>query len=372
MMDFKCVPSLEYLTGVKIGVAIIHNPDVTNLALDPRCDFDQEILKEVFDILGDKIQELILPTECCKKIKIITMNMIQELLTWRRCHLDNISPSQISMTYFCWTTIGAIDELKTARKFLNGLYLDIVSQFRLACDYCFFYDVSTIWEAMSEEEKQTSNNGTFLDSWIRDCREGSRSLESFIRWIEPKLADCNKYTLLFILDKKTPAERIRILRTAALSEDFSREFRIFCFQQLDEDAQQEVLEKVPVEVLRCFLRWPFQSFFLHLADRIWTNISPADFCDIIHNILCRLVLFLWQNFELVEILQQLWHRSPSNFKDYANQSSFSEVLNILLNCNCAESLNIYRLNESFLNHLRSPHRLAESPVVFFDMDPVER
>ncbi|GBN04078.1 hypothetical protein AVEN_192742-1 [Araneus ventricosus] len=377
MVDFKLIPSLDYLAGVKISLAILYNPQVSNLVFGSSCHFP-EVLEEVYGILDD----FKLPAECCKKIKIIAMNMIQELITWRSYHSSIINPSQMSMTYLCWTTLGAIDKLKTAHKLLSEPHLDIVSRFRLACEYCFYCDAFTISETMSDEEERRSSNHTILGRWIRHHHErpvclisyitdtypeidDNELLESFITCIESEIDDCSVHELSFLLDKK-PAEHMRILRTAALSEHITRDVRLFCFQQLDQGTQEEVIEKFPVEVLLCFLTWPFQSCFLDLADRIWDTISPEDFCTIIRHFLTIMKRFFWQNFELVEILQQLWHRSPVNFKDRANQSSISEPLNILLNCKSLESLNINRLDEAYTNSMRSPRVMVRTCVLYFD------
>ncbi|GBN04080.1 hypothetical protein AVEN_192744-1 [Araneus ventricosus] len=353
-MDFERIPSLQCLSGVKIALAVIYHPDVVT-SLEQHCPlFHPARLRVVLLLIGDKISKLTLPKKCCEKIGNIALNMLRELVRWKELHEFDFSLSQMSITAPCWTALGTIDETKSARKFFHVPYLGIGRRFKLACQYCFFYDATSMWEAMSKEKIYGVDFHSNLACWIRVHSDGSRCLESFVSWIEPRITSCNIHEFHLILGKKTPAERMHIMRTAALNENVSADIKFFCFQQLDKDTQQEVLEKFPVAVIHCFFRWPFQRYFLDLKDQIWTCISPEDFRCTIRSFLIEMVNCSWKNFELVEIFQQLWHRSPAHFKDHAIQSSMSEPIQILNNCSGLKRWRfLNRLREAFQNYMRS-------------------
>ncbi|GBO28984.1 hypothetical protein AVEN_64205-1 [Araneus ventricosus] len=198
----------------------------------------------------------------------------------------------------CWTSAGALDYEKTAKKLVSLETIDAVKRFKIACGHCLVDSSPVVWKELPEEYKSYLLNNRFI------------SLE--------------KDTLLqFYWGCVLNGEECELLETHI---DFI--VKILHPQQAE---QMQVLRDLPGHLFRIFLHWPWQDLFLEKTDLIW-NFLPAvsTYDDLLHHIRLKI---RFSNYYFPELFQEFFRRSPSDFrKHFANQDClgktlFSEFLN---------------------------------------------
>ncbi|GBO04748.1 hypothetical protein AVEN_255463-1 [Araneus ventricosus] len=62
----------------------------------------------------------------------------------------------------CWTSAGALDYEKTAKKIVSLETIDVVKRFKIACGHCLVDSLPVVWKELPEEYKSWLLNNRFI------------------------------------------------------------------------------------------------------------------------------------------------------------------------------------------------------------------
>ena len=187
--------------------------------------------------------------------------------------------------------------------------------------------------------------------------EMKREIARLDIWVENKLnrryspyqyaleysAECgNKVAVNYFWQKLNPQERERILVRAVnivarkrfycrrkhtyFFKEHYTEVLCFFLSQMEEHQQTEVFKSYPFEILLCFLEWPFQSFFIEIANHTWNILSGDNYYCILRLIINK-VMDGYKDYNYRKLFGEFWDKGPITHKKhclnmYVSDSSF--------------------------------------------------
>ncbi|GFV54205.1 uncharacterized protein TNCV_1496821 [Trichonephila clavipes] len=92
------------------------------------------------------------------------------------------------------------------------------------------------------------------------------------------------------------------------------------------DRREVLLKRFPLKILRVYLLWPCHHFFLDAVNNVWDQLQGRHFIRLLHIIICQKIVELWKDFDYVNLLRQLWHRSPDHLKRSIEGTDIFEIL----------------------------------------------
>ncbi|GFS42333.1 uncharacterized protein NPIL_287201 [Nephila pilipes] len=101
---------------------------------------------------------------------------------------------------------------------------------------------------------------------------------------------------------------------------------------MNEEQQVKVFKNYPYKVLKCFLDWPWQSFFMETAKRIWAFLPEEDY-DLLLRIIVNKAIDGYKDCNYQKLFGEFWQQSPITHKEYvidecASGSLVSKLLQI--------------------------------------------
>ncbi|GFR23589.1 uncharacterized protein TNCT_574161 [Trichonephila clavata] len=133
--------------------------------------------------------------------------------------------------------------------------------------------------------------------------------------------------------------------------------------------REALLKRFPLKVLRTYLLWPNQRFFMDAVNKVWDRLPGNHFACLLHIIICQKIVELWKDFHYVNLLRQLWHRSPDHLKQYVEGTDIFEILMEILKNGVPCWLHPNDIPEKFFLH---DDVLANAPECDCTIDDIER
>ncbi|GFQ71708.1 uncharacterized protein TNCT_676861 [Trichonephila clavata] len=335
------VPSLQKLAIVKIAVCVYTNPEVREFENNSMGHFGFYATHERnwVSFIRERVSQCELREDFQKKVITYMKPLSLELSSWHRCLRDmfvflaeDISP--------VWSSSGAIDQLRTAKKLVHCQDLPFLERFSLACLFWMSDDILKIWEKASSQEKEKAIRNVIRNEFSIFMNEADRKLRSeflkkWITWIKKGAVDHEQYYFygfaLFsmpyipmqshLLTKSSPQLVLESLGIRLRSNGRLNNLEYICLVNLDVKYQNELYKTKPYGLLRAFLHWPLQSHFLEMADRLWSYLTEDDFDQLLCSILEKLRQG-WEDANYGDLLKRFFFRSPKEFRILDKKSAF--------------------------------------------------
>ncbi|GFT08409.1 uncharacterized protein NPIL_694191 [Nephila pilipes] len=340
------VPSLEYMTLVKISVSIINNPQVREYAGNCSRLWDKDYRhccicysdgrKQIFRQI---MSSLPIPEVLQEKILHVIQPMHCEFQRWRHKNIAIFREDFGQLSDICWNFVGAIDYTETAKILVRSEDFTFPQLFPVACIHWLANDLQRMWRAASTSDKETLkknvatqyNYGVHfqleigMKQWIYWLEDGADqgSLFSYVgsliylsRFIPPPI---EIFQNLLPVDAKSLRKRI-------LSVHFNTSIGRDFFSKMDAALRIELFKEEPYLALAMFLRWPLQTEFLELASHLYPFLNGNTFTELLHTIISDECAPYVSYFDYKNLLKSFWSQSPDALKRQAKMSRKSWIL----------------------------------------------
>ncbi|GFU97559.1 uncharacterized protein TNCV_4508781 [Trichonephila clavipes] len=280
----------------------------------PRQGKDHSISNKKFEILVDKkLSTLPLPYTLKKVVTDLVRLAFIEHYKWLEDHdtiincyrkfLGSTSNIASSNRHFHWTQDNKIDRYKTAKAIIADDKIIIRDRFMLASYYCFQEDVLLIWEKMNDVEKNffSKYRYYFADMWANWARNRVE-----LDWDE--IAQNSRVGLQTYFPKLKQEKRLQYLMRCRGGMWNDHHELQFCLSTLDQNEQDEILTKRPLQILEVFLDWSVQAKLLDVVELLWPYLSERDFSDFLYLILSRKRMLKGIGYDYVTLVKKLWKR----------------------------------------------------------------
>lgn len=366
-----CVQSLRTIALSKSVIDMWNEEDVRKLLIErlgliPGISVHERENKEHIENLNlpiEKIKEKVQALNVPKTVKQDLLRLVapigRELFEWVRfhgvdCYTDICLPSE-----FSWTSYGTINNEETAKKLTRNSKLNIVMRYYLACTYCIVDDITVLYEQMSENDKtylELENIPSKLLIFVRYWTYKMRSIYApyFVfatkvtrlrdeenlnrRGFQKSVNICNKPAAEFYFERLPEAQKNDLVIRLA-NQTFNAAFNVphaFHFQssriemllflilKMKLADQVNLLNVHGVNILRCFLQWPFCDFFLNVLPQIWSYLSENDYVDLLISISDTQDKCL-TDYYYPDLFVKVWRKGTPQYKKYV----VNEQLNLL-------------------------------------------
>ncbi|GFS45814.1 uncharacterized protein TNIN_34471, partial [Trichonephila inaurata madagascariensis] len=181
-----------------------------------------------------------------------------------------------------------MNRVKTADLLIHSKWLDEQTRFVLACQYWSSWNVVTFFNklhisarkqilykyatAKSKFYDHESNVARWTRNYIAGHVSGSPSWGlpyGYYHWNYVSLQSC-------LLDDLTEEKREALLYRYFEHAYWTPICR-FCLSKMNVDHQEDLLKRFPLKVLRTYLYWPRQRFFLNAVNKVWNCLPGRDF-----------------------------------------------------------------------------------------------
>ncbi|GFY65630.1 uncharacterized protein TNIN_223731 [Trichonephila inaurata madagascariensis] len=322
--------TLKKIILVKLAARFINDSDSRKIINCSKDEIWEKFIKE-------KTSAFYIPLTLQEDIIALIKPLQSEVHNFTDDHAGIFTEEQEWSLKFCFNADGTVDRVKTADLLIHSKWLDVQTRFVLACQYWsslnvqrFFYGLhkSTRKKILNKYSTENENLNQYEENvvlWIRHCKAGYISEWQTRDW-------CYKcYTWNYAsfqsrhLDNLTEEERQSTLYDI-FEESYWVHIHRFCLSRMSADDQESLLKRFPLKVLRTYLYWPSQRFFLDAVNKVWHCLPGNHFTCLLHIIICQKILELWKDFDYVNLLRQLWHRSPDHLKQCVEGTDIFEIL----------------------------------------------
>lgn len=362
-MKYILKPTLEDIALVKVVVILWNQDDIRALlnelsfplSVSDRTEKWQDIEFKV--IL--KVLQLPQPKLLTKKMLGFISPIGTQILNWMKHHADRFFNIKLP-NELCWTPQGTVDRKRTAEMLVKDDNLDIITRYKLACVYCLEDCVSEMWNELPQRKKESFYNENFptekkfsrlhnlvvfftygmkremarMEGMIEKILLGRHSQGfSPYRYAFGHAADCgNKVAVEYFLQKLTPGERVEAMFWAAkfvkarlydcyrnphtyIPKEYYVEVLCFFLSELEGPQQEAFIREYTYEVLKSFLDWPWQTFFMETTNQVWEFLHVMDYDCLLELIIHKEVNGL-KDWDYRELFRELWTQSPDTHKNY--------------------------------------------------------
>ncbi|GFT26108.1 uncharacterized protein NPIL_570701 [Nephila pilipes] len=335
------VYSLEQLALTKIAIHI-YNENEFNDFFRWSLGFLGLISAEEWEpILKRKLTSLELPLILQKKVIRLIKPISYEIDAFKLDHSDIIEYSSLETPIeYVWKGNGKIDRLKTAASYIQCEKYDLSKRFRMACAYWFKEEAKQLWKKMPETTRKNLSTCSVHDFKWR----WEQAVIDWIVLIESETVDwrnhsfsrplswyCQDNVIIQgnLLQQLSPQDHLDVLRNV-MKGNFPTRTKSFCLSQLNVRQFKKVFKSHPLQVYTALLTWPFYLQFQEMADRIFEYLTEEDFLSFLHYVIFGKVSNDLNDYDYVELLQDLWKRCPNEIKQYVEGSDSFEILKIAL------------------------------------------
>ncbi|GFQ84640.1 uncharacterized protein TNCT_128941, partial [Trichonephila clavata] len=289
------------------------------------------------DFIKERTSEFGIPLTLQENIIALIKPIQLEVINWFSDHDGIFTETQECVIEFCFNPDGTVDRIKTADLLIYSKWLDVQTRFVLACQYWSSWDVRTFFrnlhkfESKKIRKKYSTANENLNEHeenivlWTRHYKEGYISESQSRGWCY-QCYNWNYASLQSrLLDDLTQEERLSLLEDEFENTDWIH-VQSFCLSRMSADHREVLLKRFPLKVLRIFLSWPCQRFFLDAANKVRDHLLGNHFTCLLHIIIYQKILELWKDYDYVNLLREFWYRSPDNLKQYVERTDIFEIL----------------------------------------------
>ncbi|GFY62188.1 uncharacterized protein TNIN_198191 [Trichonephila inaurata madagascariensis] len=322
--------TLKNIILVKLAARFINDSDTRKIINRSKDEIWEKFIKE-------KTSAFCIPLTLQEDIIALIKPLQSEVHNFRDDHNGIFTEEQECSLKFCFNANGTMNRVKTADLLIHSKWLDEQTRFVLACQYWSSWNVVTFFNKLHISarkqilHKYATAKSKFYDHesnvarWTRNYIAGHVSESpswglpyGYYHWNYVSLQSC-------LLDDLTEEKREALLYRYFEYAYWTHICR-FCLSKMNADHREDLLKHFPLKVLRTYLYWPSQRFFLDAINKVWNCLPGEHFTCLLHIIICQKILDLWKDFDYVNLLRQLWHRSPDHLKQYVEGTDIFEIL----------------------------------------------
>ncbi|GFU02776.1 uncharacterized protein NPIL_467891, partial [Nephila pilipes] len=288
------VASLKRIALVKVAIIIFNNPENQDIVRksdrpisDGLCSVNEIYTLSKYLYFKQKCSNCGIPNVLMEKILQLIPPIRRQFEDWRYEHSFNFRHDFGQMNDICWSFLGTIDYMETAKRLVRSEDFTFFQRFPVACFYWLTNDVLRLWLAASTTEKEN------LIPYIIDC--GSRknilsAVKQWIKWLEDGAVQKRHYKYLkklihfpgvipppFEIWQKLSTEEVKCLRRRILRDHFGTSIGRDFFFRMDANIRMELFKQDAHSALSMHLHWPLQTEFLEMAKRLYSSMDGFIF-----------------------------------------------------------------------------------------------
>ncbi|GIY00177.1 uncharacterized protein CDAR_20091 [Caerostris darwini] len=313
----RVIHKLEHLSLIRIALILKDTPEFR-----PAFDFHED------DIMlpSDKVfSSMNIPQLLKENLLVYVRYLAVECREWISLHavyLKGYALDQFPNIRWRWD--GRIDRQKTAEAILRAGSASTKHRFRLACGYCFKEDILSLWNEMSEEQREKESQKSLTRQWIQwilhEERDGwpKSSEDPIFRDLlyEPLL---NSVGVRRLLEFLPPQERrpclLEYLNDNGCLVSICTANNIDLHYDLRID---EIFETFCIMALLAYYHWTTQSEFLTLKDQLYPFLEENTFCMFTLLAIVR-IRFSCVDEYYVNLFKEFWRGSPAHLKEHCRK-----------------------------------------------------
>ncbi|GBN39275.1 hypothetical protein AVEN_120467-2, partial [Araneus ventricosus] len=371
-LSYVLMLSLQEMTLRRVAVGLWNEPDILVSIGNFRFrsafyrDDQDEWCETVQCKVSDKISKLQLPESLAKQMIRVLKPIGLQILRWKLYHEEYLRYPNEVFEYFdvpileklCWTGAGTVDYRKTAEELVRCDVVDIVKRYKLGCLYCLDRYIPEFWKELPQENKMYFYNEKDLSHftqlkvlqfcWPYILKREEYKLDRMpgkpigdSTTFQQRIFKCsafvsNKTAVKYFFQKLSLEEREASLISAANNAlasrnlPLNRPFRfsdenvsdvvLYLLSLMTPEQQIRIFSESPIDVLGCFLDWPWQDAFLDVADAMWTWMQCSDLERRARNyntLLDKMQKSIqYSDYYLPSLYQNFFLRSPSDFRKH--------------------------------------------------------
>ncbi|GFY53540.1 uncharacterized protein TNIN_135171 [Trichonephila inaurata madagascariensis] len=328
--------TLKNIILVKLAARFINDSDTRKIINRSKDEIWEKFIKE-------KTSAFYIPLALQEGIIALIKPLQLEVENFIEDHDKIFTVEQRCSLKFCFNADGTVDRVKTADLLIHSKWLDEQTRFVLACQYWSSRNVLTFFNKLhisagkqieckySTEKYKLNYHLRNVAGWTRIYEagriSGSQSLGlryGYYHWNYASLQSR-------LLDDLTEEKRQSLL-CSVFEYTYWTHICRFCLSKMNVDHREDLLKRFPLKVLRTYLYWPRQRFFLDAVNKVWNCLPGLDFYFLLYIIIHQKIGELWKDFDYVNLLRELWHRSPDHLKQYVEGTDvFEKSMEILKN-----------------------------------------
>ncbi|KAF8796921.1 hypothetical protein HNY73_001249 [Argiope bruennichi] len=338
------LPSLQHMASVTIAVHIYCNRKIQSTYQKmnniPSKTFDQEL--HVMYTGWKRIKEItmeILPPELPQSLKTRLADFIrpiqEQIDDWMYDHPYVYIYTYDNSYFNCisWKSDGTIDFLQTAKNMLRNKSFHFVGRFMMACTYFLEEDIWNLRGKMKGERLARKDNNVVIRFWRKWLKQRNNIHWSQMfceHFINPKIISSDsaiRVTRIFdFLPQESRSNYLEEIVRLGHIDDVR-----LCLYKLDEQQRIQVMKSDPQGILIAFLKWPFQSQFMKMANQMWGYMTADQFYFVMSYFLLHYVLRILEYFNYLGLFREFWYSSPEFFKENIRNQKEFEVIEAILN-----------------------------------------
>lgn len=363
-MNYIFILSLEHIALLKVVLKLWNQDDIKNLMSKFCFPFFNTDLTDEWLKIEDRVREKAVQLPLPKLLKDETLGFIKpigfQILRWMEHHRDTFFNIDLP-DEFLLTPQGTINEKETAKMLIENESLDISTRYKMSCVYCLEEDILRLWNKLPEERKRTfysEEDPTYVHQhelvflWTYDIKGEIAKVNDMIeRKLQQRCSpyqyafECavkhgNRVAIQYFFKKLTSSERkeslmksvgyivyerLDINKCSEFLYEYYSDVLCILVSLMDEEQQMEVFKDFPCHFLISFLDFPWQIFFMEIANRMW-NFLPEDVYGVL---LLRMVDKLnqgYRDFNYRKLFMEYWQQSPNSHKRYVLNESHESYL----------------------------------------------
>ncbi|KAF8796922.1 hypothetical protein HNY73_001250 [Argiope bruennichi] len=338
------LPSLQHMASVKIAVQIYCNREIQSTYHQmnniPSKNFDQA--RHITYKGWKRIKEItmkILPAELPQLLKTRLADFIRPIQEQKdawMCDHPYVYIYTYDNSYFnciSWKSDGTIDRLQTAKNMLRNKSFHFVGRFMMACTYFLEEDIWNLREKMKGERLAREDNNVVIRFWRKWLKQRNNIHWSQMfseHFINPKIISSDSPIRVTRIFDILPQESRWNYLVKISGKGHSDDVRL-CLYQLDEQQRIEFMKSYPHRILIAFLKWPFQSQFMKMANQMWGYMSADAFHFVMSEFLKCYVLRNLEYFDYLGLFREFWCSSPEFFKENIRKREQFQIIGAILN-----------------------------------------
>lgn len=379
-MDCNWKLTLQRTVTIQIAIYLWKNVNVSKtLAREKSVSKDYK-LDHALSTLKCTIAKLPMPKLYQQDLLEVIRPIGMHILTWFDYHTSLFSDRATSVDDFVyqlvWTSEGsAINHRKTAKNLIEKNLVSQVDKYQLACIYCLDKYVFALWEQVKDDalfidlqcpgapkipalikhwatcmtldldhceciDHSLHNvlhidinhpvmNGFFIGLWTKNLT----AIKYFWKLLEPQLNVDDKRNILINSAAFIAKQRYNLSYSPPFhfSSEYCAPILLFLLSKMSKHQQIETFRKDISSaewssgVLRCFLDWPYQPFFMQSARCIGLLLPSSHYTRLLLAIVEKMTYEIDYNYHL--LFTEFWEQNYSLNKHL----NFQEIGELLIN-----------------------------------------
>ncbi|GFS41143.1 uncharacterized protein NPIL_381401 [Nephila pilipes] len=332
--------SLESLALTKTAIQIYSDPGFNILQCRKRCSLESPPTDDWENIIKKKISSLNLPLILEKNIYALMKPLSDEIDQWKEQHFPILYYGILEQFIeYVWKDNGTIDRIRTAKIYIQCESNNIYLRFKMACVYWLEEEAKQLWEKMEEiSRKRLSGFRVFqknsrweyaVKDWITFLKSGAGNWRNH-PFSRPLFWYCLDSVVIQgnLLQLLSPQEQLIVFKMIMKKTLIPRQTKIFCLLKMSAEQLEDVIKEEPLQTFLSLCNWPLHRQFQKMTDCIFLLLTEIEFLQFLHEVVYYKVNQDWMDWDYVELLNELWNRSPEHFKQHVESS---DILKMALN-----------------------------------------